>query len=56
MVKVDIDPAGPVLEQFDASGVPAYILYRDGTEVDRLGRLPFFFRWRITRMVNAAGD
>jgi thiol-disulfide isomerase/thioredoxin len=39
IVKVDVDPDGPVLEDFDASGVPTYLVFRDGVEVERLAPL-----------------
>jgi thioredoxin-like negative regulator of GroEL len=55
-VRVDVAPGGGVLERFGASGLPAYLLFRDGVEVDRmrLGFLDWFLKSRLRRMVNGA--
>ncbi len=52
-VKVDISRDGEVLDRFDASGVPAYILFRDGKEIARLrlGGIGWFLKGRLRRMV-----
>ena len=56
IVKVDVDPEGPVLEDFDASGVPTYLVFRDGVEVDRLA--PLMVDWlteqRLRSRIEAA--
>ena len=36
VVKVDVEPDNGVLEAFEAGGVPTYLVFRDGIEVDRL--------------------
>ncbi len=52
-VKVDLSRDGEVLDRFDASGVPAYLLFRDGEEVGRLrlGGLGWFLEGRLRRML-----
>jgi thioredoxin-like negative regulator of GroEL len=55
--QVQVDTAGDVLEAFDTSSFPAYIVYRDGVEVDRLrGFTSWFLETRIERMVERALD
>ena len=58
IVKIHVDESGEVLEQFRASSIPAYLVFRDGDEVDRL-RLSSV-RWllgaRLRRMVEGAFD
>jgi thioredoxin-like negative regulator of GroEL len=54
-VKVHIDDDGAVQESFGASGIPAYLVFENGKEVDRI-RVTFvgwFLEARIRRMVNA---
>jgi thioredoxin-like negative regulator of GroEL len=56
--KVQIDRDGEVQERFGASGLPSYLLFKDGREIDRM-RLTFvgwFLEGRIRRMVSAALD
>jgi thioredoxin-like negative regulator of GroEL len=57
-VKVEVDRQGVVLERFNASSVPAYLVFRDGVEVDRLSVnfLDWFFESRIRRMLDAGLD
>ena len=56
VVKVELDREGEVLESFGASGVPAYLVFRDGVEVDRLSLnfLDWFFESRVRRMLEGA--
>ncbi len=58
VVKVELDREGEVLESFGASGVPAYLVFRDGVEVDRLSLnfLDWFFESRVRRMLEGALD
>ncbi len=51
---VQVDRDGKVLEQFEASGLPTYILFRDGVEIDRLRPLPWWVEFRMRRMLRAA--
>ena len=55
-VKVHIDEEGKVQEAFDASGLPSYLLFRDGEEVSRIRMtfLDWFLERRVRRMVNGA--
>ena len=51
-VKVDIDRDDEVLGSFDASGVPAYLVFRDGEEVTRLRLgIGWFLERRLRGMV-----
>ncbi len=51
-VKVDIDRDDEVLSSFDASGVPAYLVFRDGEEVARLRLgIGWFLERRLRGMV-----
>ena len=55
-VVVEADRDGQVLESFDASSFPAYIVYRDGVEITRL-TLSFasiFMEERLRAMVDRA--
>ena len=57
-VKVEVDEAQTVLGQFSAGGLPTYLLFDGGREVDRM-RLVFvdwFLKPRIRRMLNGALD
>ncbi len=47
---------GAVLEAFGAGSYPAYLVYRDGVEVDRLtlGFAPWYFEERVRRMIENA--
>jgi thioredoxin-like negative regulator of GroEL len=52
--KVHVDKEGQVLERFGASGLPSYLLFRDGKEIDRIRfRLGWFLETRLGRMVEA---
>ena len=53
---VELDREGEVLARFEASGVPTYILYRDGEEVDRLLAIPGWLESRLRRMLESALD
>ena len=55
-VKIHVDREGEVLAAFDASGIPAYIVFRDGVEVDRLLAIPGMFEWRLRRMLAGASE
>ena len=57
-VKVELDRKGEVLQSFGASGVPAYLVFRDGVEVDRLSLnfLDWFFESRIRSLLEGALD
>ena len=58
VVKVELDREGFALEGFEASGVPSYLVFKDGVEVDRL-RLTAISWWlegRLRRMVENALD
>ena len=51
--KVHVDRGGEILSAFRASGVPTYILFRDGREIDRLSSsfISWFLEVRLRRMV-----
>ena len=53
-VKVDVDKDETVREQFGISGIPRYLVFKDGVEVDRVSVAftSLFFKWRIRRMLN----
>ena len=55
-VKVDVDKDETVREQFGISGIPRYLVFKDGVEVDRVSVAftSLFFKWRIRRMLNGA--
>ena len=52
-VKIEVDRQGDTLERFGASGVPAYLVFQDGVEVDRLSLnfLDWYFEARIRMML-----
>lgn len=56
VVRVELDREGHVLASFGASGAPAYLVFRDGVEVDRLtlNFLDWFFESRIRSMLAGA--
>ncbi len=58
IVKIHVDESGEILEQFGASGIPTYLVFRDGDEVDRLrlSSLGWFLGARLRRMVEGALD
>ncbi len=55
-VKVHIDEEGKVQEAFNASGLPSYLLFKDGEEVSRIRMtfLDWFLERRVRGMVNGA--
>ena len=57
-VKVHLDRDGEVREPFGASGIPSYLLFKDGRKIDhiRLTFVGWFLEARIRRMVNSALD
>ncbi len=57
-VKVHTDTAGQVLKRFGASGIPSYLLFRDGKEIDRITWtfVGWFLESRLSRMVSGALD
>lgn len=50
-VKVDVDPDGDLLEAFDSKGVPTYLVFRQGVEIDRLA--PLLFDWRTEQRLRS---
>ncbi|MBW2724421.1 MAG: thioredoxin family protein [Deltaproteobacteria bacterium] len=50
-VKVDVDPEGDLLEAFDSKGVPTYLVFRHGVEVERLA--PLLFDWGTERRLRS---
>ncbi len=50
-VTVDVDPEGDLLEAFDSKGVPTYLVFRQGVEVDRLA--PLLFDWRTEQRLRS---
>ena len=53
-VVIHVDRRGEVLERFEASTVPGYILFRDGREIDRLLIFPGWEEMRLRRMIEGA--
>lgn len=55
-VKVETREDGPTLEAFDVGSYPAYLVYRDGQELDRLtiNFAPFFLEDRLRGMIDDA--
>ncbi|MFQ5515802.1 MAG: thioredoxin family protein [Myxococcota bacterium] len=55
-VKVDVDKDEEVRAEFGIGGIPSYLVFKDGREVDRIRvrQLPFLLKWRIRRMVKTA--
>jgi thioredoxin-like negative regulator of GroEL len=51
---VNIDRDEGIRKRLGISGIPAYVLFRDGQEIDRLGSFPLFVKQRIRRMVKSA--
>ena len=51
-VRIDLDEEGAVQEKFGVGALPAYLLFKDGQEVDRI-RIPlgWLLESRIRRMV-----
>ena len=58
VAKVHVDKEDQVLKRFGASSIPAYLLFRDGKEVDRISVtfISWFLEARMRRMVNGALD
>ena len=56
VVQVELDREGSVLASFDATAIPAYIVFRDGVEVDRLtlNFLDWFIESRLRGMLEGA--
>ena len=55
-VKVHIDEEGQVQQAFNANGLPSYLLFKDGKQVNRI-RMTFlgrFLEGRVRSMVNGA--
>ena len=50
-VKVDVDPESDLLEAFDSKGVPTYLVFRQGVEVDRLA--PLLVDWRTEQRLRS---
>jgi thioredoxin 2 len=57
-VKVHVDRDSDVLERFEASGLPTYLVFADGRQVDRLffSQIGWFLERRIRSMVKGALD
>ncbi len=55
-VKVHVDEEGKVQQAFNASGLPSYLLFKDGKEVSRMRMtfLGWFLERRVRGMVNGA--
>jgi thioredoxin 1 len=56
VVKVQLDREGAVQESFGVDGIPVYVVFRDGVEVDRLtpNIVDWFLERRLRRMVEGA--
>ncbi len=56
VAKVHVDKEHQVLKRFGASSIPAYLLFRNGKEVDRISVtfISWFLEARMRRMVNGA--
>ncbi len=56
-LKVDVDKDEAVREAFGISSIPAYLVFKDGNEVDRI-RVPggFLLETRIRWMLGSALD
>jgi thioredoxin-like negative regulator of GroEL len=56
ILTVHVDREGQVGEQFDALGLPSYLVFLDGREVSRinLSFVDWFLEARIRRMLNNA--
>ena len=52
-VKVEVDRDGEVLEHFDTSALPTYLVFRDGVEIDRmtLTFMPLLLESRLRGML-----
>ena len=55
-VKVETSEDDGTLEAFGASSYPAYIVFRDGREIDRLSLnfAPWFIEERLCHMIEAS--
>ncbi len=53
VVKVDVDRDAAVRKAFRVDGIPTYLVYKDGVEVDRL-KPSIFVEARLRGMVEAA--
>ncbi len=58
VAKVHVDKENRILDQFGSSSIPAYLLFRDGKEVDRISVtfVSWFLEARMRRMVDGALD
>jgi thioredoxin 1 len=56
VVQIELDREGVVLESFDITGIPAYVVFRDGVEVDRLSLnfVDWFLERRLRGMLERA--
>lgn len=56
IVRVDVEPDNGVLAAFESRGLPTYLIFRDGVEVDRLA--PLVIDWmtkeRLRRLIQSA--
>jgi len=54
-VCIDVDQEGAIQTDFDSSKLPAYLLYEDGQEIDRI-LIPagWLLEPRVRRMLNQA--
>jgi thioredoxin 2 len=50
-VKVDVEPEDGVLEAFDSKGVPTYLVFQNGSEIDRLA--PLLTDWRTSQRLRS---
>ena len=57
-VRVRVDPDSDTLERFGCSGLPAYLVFRDGVQVDRLSLnfTGWFLGSRLRRMLSGQLD
>jgi thioredoxin-like negative regulator of GroEL len=57
-VTVHVDRDSDVLEQFEAWGLPTYLVFKDGRPFDRLyfSQVGWFLEMRVRRMVSGALD
>ena len=58
VVTIDVDRDSDLLAAFGASGFPTYIVFKDGSEVDRLvlNFVPLFLEGRLRGMIENAID
>ena len=51
VVKIDVEPDDGVLEAFGSRGLPTYLVFRDGVEVDRFA--PIVLDWKTKERVRS---